>query len=67
MVSLKQILAALVSLNVDKGHIDNAIAELSALLAELDEVEVKGRQNLDTLLGCILAIEAIVGKEAADG
>ena len=60
-VTLKQLIPALISLGVSEHHIELAIAELNALLAELDEVEVKGRQNVDTLLGCMMAIEAIIG------
>lgn len=60
-VSLKQLIPALISLGVSEEHINNALDELKALLAELDEVEVKGRQKVDTLLGCMMAIEAIIG------
>lgn len=67
MITLKQIIPALISLGVSEQHIDLAIAELRGLLAELDEVEVKGRQNVDTLLGCMMAIEAIIGKEGENG
>lgn len=63
MITLKQLIPALISLGVSAEHIDLAIAELRGLLAKLDEVEVKGRQNVDTLLGCMMAIEAIIGKE----
>ena len=63
MITLKQIIPALISLGVSAEHIDLAIAELRGLLSELDEVEVKGRQNVDTLLGCMMAIETIIGKE----
>lgn len=66
MVSLKQIINALTSLNVDGHHINEAIASLSQLLIELDEVEVKGRQKVDTLLGCMMAIEAIIGKDGGE-
>lgn len=62
-ITLKQLIPALISLGVDGERIEKAIAELTALLAELDEVKVKGRQRVDTLLGCMLAIEAIIGKE----
>ena len=67
MITLNQLIPALISLGVSEEHIDLAIAELRALLAELDEVEVKGRQKVDTLLGCMMAIEAIIGKEDANG
>ena len=62
-ITLKQLIPALISIGVSVEHIDLAITELRGLLAELDEVEVKGRKNVDTLLGCMMALEAIVGKE----
>ena len=62
-ITLKQLIPALISLGVSVEHIKAAIDELRGLLAELDEVEVKGRQQVDTLLGCMMAIEAIVGKD----
>ena len=62
-ITLKQLIPALLSLGVSVEHIEAAIDELSGLLAELDEVTVKGRQQVDTLLGCMMAIEAIVGKD----
>lgn len=66
-ITLKQLIPALVSLGVSGEHIEAAIDELRGLLAELDEVEVKGRQQVDTLLGCMMAIEAIVGKDGDNG
>ena len=63
MITLKQLIPALISIGADTEHINAAIAELTALLAQLDEVEVKGRQNVDTLLGCMMAVEAIIGKD----
>ena len=63
MISLRQLIPALISLGADKGHVDAAITELLCLLAELDEVEVKGRNRMDTLLGCMMAVEAIIGKD----
>ena len=67
MITLKQIIPALASVGVGAEHIEQAMKELHALLDELDEVEVKGRQNVDTLLGCMLALEAIIGKEGDNG
>ena len=61
MITLKQIIPALQTLGVSTEHIEDAIAELRDLLAELDEVEVKGRTKVDTLLGCMMAIDAIIG------
>lgn len=66
-ITLKQIIPALSCIGVDRAHIDKAMDELRTLLEELDEVEVKGRQNVDTLLGCMMAIESIVGKEENNG
>ena len=66
MISLQQIKFALVSLGVDKSEVNEAIHTLQGLLAKLDEVEVKGRQNVDTLLGCMMAIEAIIGKDGGE-
>ena len=62
-ISLKQLIPALVSLGVDKSKANEAIHALQDLLTELDEVEVKGRQKVDTLLGCMMAIEAIIGEK----
>lgn len=63
MITLEQLIPALSCVGVGRSHIDIAIAELRGLLAELDEVEVKGRQNVDTLLGCMMALDAIIGKD----
>jgi hypothetical protein len=67
MVSLKMLVPALACLGISAEHIDKAIENLNCLLAELDEVEVKGRQQVDTLLGCMMAIEAIIGKDGDNG
>lgn len=66
-ITLKQLIPALACVGVSAEHIEAAIAELTILLAELDEVEVKGRQSVDTLLGCMMAIEAIIGKDGENG
>ena len=63
MITLKQIIPALQTLGVSTEHIEAAMSELRGLLAELDEVEVKGRQKVDTLLGCMMAIDAIIGEK----
>lgn len=61
MITLKQLIPALISLGVSEHHINEAIEALTQLLIELDEVEVKGRQSVDTLLGCMMSIDAIIG------
>lgn len=63
MITLKQIIPALQTLGVSTEHIEAAMADLRDLLAELDEVEVKGRTKVDTLLGCMMAIDAIIGEK----
>ena len=63
MITLKQIIPALQTLGVSTERIEAAMAELRGLLAELDEVEVKGRTKVDTLLGCMMAIDAIIGEQ----
>lgn len=67
MITLKQIIPALQTLGVSTEHIEAAMADLRGLLAELDEVEVKGRTKVDTLLGCMMALDAIIGKEEVNG
>jgi len=66
MVTLKQLIPALQSLGVSVEHIELAIAELYGLVAELDEIEVKGRQQVDTLLGCMMALDAIIGDKRGE-
>lgn len=66
MVSLKQLIDALAYLGINAKHIELAITELRVMLDELDEVEVKGRQQVDTLLGCMMAIETIIGKDGGE-
>lgn len=63
MISLKQIMSALDSLDINADHIAIATAELQMLQGELDDVSVKGRQKIDTLLGCMMAIDAIIGED----
>lgn len=66
MVSLKQLIPALISLGVSAELIEDAILKLQEMLTNLDEVEVKGRQKVDTLLGCMMAIEVIIGKDGGE-
>lgn len=63
MINLKQLIPALLMLGVSADHVNNAIDELNALLEELNNIEVKGRQSVDTLLGCMMAIDSIVGNQ----
>ncbi len=67
MVALKQIIPAIVSVGGNADKVERAIEYLSQCLAELDEIEVKGRDKVDTLLGCMMAIEAIIGEDKPNG
>ena len=67
MITLQKIVPALASVGVGSERVDTAIEELKKLLAELNEVEVKGRDKVDTLLGCMMAIEAIIGEDKPNG
>lgn len=69
MVTLRQIDSAIDSLkcNGDKDavleQISCAIDALKDALNGMDELNVKGRDNVDTLLGCMMAVEAIIGED----
>ena len=63
MVSLLQVKAAAYELGIDITHVEKAIVELRDFLDVLDGVSVKGRDNVDTLLGCMMAVEQIIGDE----
>lgn len=66
-ISLNKLICALKLLSVDYTKVNDAIASLSALQDELNDVEVKGRDKVDTLLGCMMAIEAIIGEDKPNG
>lgn len=63
MVSLVKVKAAAYELGIDITHAEKAIVELRDFLDVLDGVSVKGHDNVDTLLGCMMAVEQIIGDE----
>lgn len=69
MITLRQIYSAIDSLkcNGDKDatleQLSSAIDALEDAVKSMDELAVKGRDNVDTLLGCMMAVEAIIGDE----
>lgn len=72
--SLKQIIDALETLCVIEGDkapillkLDEAKQFIKTALQDMDGLSVQGRGALDTLLGCMMALESIVGKEKEDG
>lgn len=65
-INLRNLIPSLLSVGADASKATEAIGLLKDLLADLDEVEVKGRQKVDTLLGCMMALDKIIG-EATNG
>lgn len=72
--TLKQIKDALSNLCVLNGQkeyaldeIDEAIDALNNVLQTLDGLTVCGRGTIDSLLGCMLAIEQIIGGDSNGG
>lgn len=70
MYTLKQVLAAVdnvTALGGDKEVVNNsltaAIQNLNDALDGMDRLQVGGRFHLDTLLGCMMAVEQIIGEE----
>lgn len=71
--SLKMIYDALEDLCVLEGDkapillkLDEARQFIKTALSEMNNLSVQGRGALDTLLGCMMAIEAIIGKDGDD-
>lgn len=45
---------------------ENNRATIAGVINTLDQITVKGRENMDMLLGCILALEGVVREEKTD-
>ena len=72
MVSIIEIKRALESLECESGdkgleHIEAAIVNLELANNALNTVSVRGRQSVDALLGCMIGIDMIIGKEGDNG
>lgn len=72
MANLKQVKYTLENLDALDGdcstkHIDDAINSLETASEALNTIGVRGRDNLDQLLGVMLAIDMILGKGESDG
>lgn len=70
MATLNLIYKAVEQLDIVDGdkqaalrQIGMAISELVTLQQTLDEFQVKGRTNVDTLLGCMLEIDKMTGED----
>lgn len=67
-ISISNIIFSLNKCPVVDGNIEeilkalyNAKGELSKALKSMDEITVKGKEPMNVLLGCIFAIEKIIG------
>ena len=68
MVSLNEIKNALDGIHTESGDdcarfIDEAIERLTTAQEALDTVSVRGRHDVDALLGCMIGIDLIIGEE----
>lgn len=72
MTNLKQVRYTLEHIDIIDGdnsteYIDKAVEALETAAEALNTIAVRGRDNLDQLLGCMLGIDMILGKEESDG
>lgn len=67
MINLYQLKSALNDLGVNCCLLLDAIDALNELKAQLDTVPVSGRENVDKMLGCMMAIDIIIGKGEDNG
>lgn len=68
MVSLVEIKTALDGINKEDGddcskYIDEAIERLKTAQDALNTISVRGRHDVDALLGCMMGIDLIIGEE----
>ena len=72
MVNLLEIKKTIEALEYDGGddplkYLENALDQLEIAYGAMNTISVCGRDNVDSLLGCMIGIEMIIGKEAEDG
>lgn len=72
MVSLIEIKLALDGIQKESGddcakYIDEAIEKLKTAQEALNTVSVRGRHDVDALLGCMLGIDLVIGEEKKNG
>lgn len=72
MVTLYQIKDSLESIEPCDGdastkYIDDAIEFLQMASEALNTISVRGRSDVDKLLGCMMGIDMIIGKENGNG
>ena len=68
-ISLLKLKAALEKIDGDGwdgktiNYVMDAMDSLKALNESLENVSVKGRDNIDVMLGCMMSIDSIIGEE----
>ena len=67
MIDLYNIKNAVDALGVDSGLLQDAINALKDFAAALETVPVSGRECVDKMLGCMMALDIIIGKEDGNG
>ena len=68
MITLRQIKSALANIeaisgDTDQKYLDDAIDALNTASEALNTIAVRGRKDVDALLGCMIGIDMIIGKE----
>ena len=68
MVSLKKIKETLASIETIDGdnsteYLDKAIENLETAVEAMQTIGVRGKDNLDKLLGCIIGVGILIGGE----
>lgn len=48
-------------------YIENAIEQLKFASEAMNTIAVRGKSNVDALLGCMIAVEMMIGEEDNDG
>ena len=70
MVDLEKIKETLAKIDGNEeatNCIDTAIGNLKAASVEMNDMTVKGRKDIDALLGCMLGIDLVIGGNKKDG
>ena len=69
-INIKNIQSSIEAIKTDEGSKKNALEminkahdDLDGALTHLNKMSVSGKKTLDILLGCIIAIESILGIE----
>ena len=64
MISIYEIKTAMERDGIPTEELMQAIDHLENVLVELDSIQVSGRRKVENMLGCMMAIEQIIGEEA---